>query len=238
MFYRIANPDGSGAGIQTGTAAPGMTTATAYDWTVTYTGHKFDSETGLYYANRRYYSPNLGRWISRDPLEYIDGNRLYEYVGSEPVSMADYSGLWKVHKKDKKFYVEIEADDRLYIIAEQVLGKGKGGDWVLMFGFEEIWVDENGDDIVDDDELSYEFPNGAEFDPEKVGIGDKFEVDIEYNKYFEKYLKRLKTASKNNTKGKPIRNTPKSKTPLVQNLRLSNLQKNSRRKGLKMQRQS
>ena len=69
-----------------------MTTATAYDWTVAYPGHKLDSETGLYYANRRYYSPNLGRWISRDPLEYIDGNNLYEYVGSNPIGNLDLTG--------------------------------------------------------------------------------------------------------------------------------------------------
>ena len=45
---RVENFDGTGTGVQTGKAAPGMTTASAYDWNVTYTGHKFDSETGFY----------------------------------------------------------------------------------------------------------------------------------------------------------------------------------------------
>ncbi len=29
----------------------------------------YDSETGLYYYGRRYYSPDLGRWLTRDPIE-------------------------------------------------------------------------------------------------------------------------------------------------------------------------
>ena len=33
-----------------------------------FTGQRFDAETGLYYYKRRYYSPALGRFLSRDPL--------------------------------------------------------------------------------------------------------------------------------------------------------------------------
>ena len=57
--------------------SPKQNNESQFDWTVTYTGHNYDKETKLYYANRRYYSPNLGKWISRDPLEYVDGNSLY-----------------------------------------------------------------------------------------------------------------------------------------------------------------
>ena len=28
----------------------------------------YDAETDLYYYGYRYYSPSLGRWISRDPI--------------------------------------------------------------------------------------------------------------------------------------------------------------------------
>jgi len=34
-------------------------------------------ETGLYYARARMYSAGLGRFISRDPLGYVDGSSLY-----------------------------------------------------------------------------------------------------------------------------------------------------------------
>ena len=37
----------------------------------------FDEETGLVYYNYRYYNPELGRWISRDPIEEQGGENLY-----------------------------------------------------------------------------------------------------------------------------------------------------------------
>ena len=37
----------------------------------------FDNETGLVYYNYRYYSPELGRWTKRDPLEEDGGMNLY-----------------------------------------------------------------------------------------------------------------------------------------------------------------
>ncbi len=37
----------------------------------------FDDETGLVYYNYRYYSPRMGRWINRDPIEEEGGVNLY-----------------------------------------------------------------------------------------------------------------------------------------------------------------
>ena len=42
-----------------------------------YTGREYDSETALYYNRARYYSPTLGRFISRDP---IGDTRWYKFV--------------------------------------------------------------------------------------------------------------------------------------------------------------
>ncbi len=58
----------------------------------TYTGQRFDLETNLYYYKNRYYSANQGRFISRDPIGYIDGMNLYQYVGSRPVLFLDPMG--------------------------------------------------------------------------------------------------------------------------------------------------
>ncbi|MBI3949729.1 MAG: Ig-like domain-containing protein [Acidobacteria bacterium] len=57
------------------------------------TGQRFDPETGLYYCKNRYYSPDLGRFLQRDPLEYVDGMNLYEHVRSNPINWLDPSGL-------------------------------------------------------------------------------------------------------------------------------------------------
>ncbi len=42
-----------------------------------YTGRYADSTLNLYYFRARYYSPTLGRFLSRDPLGYVDGMSLY-----------------------------------------------------------------------------------------------------------------------------------------------------------------
>ena len=42
-----------------------------------FTGRYHDSETALWYFRARYYSDELGRFISRDPLGYVDGFGLY-----------------------------------------------------------------------------------------------------------------------------------------------------------------
>src|SRR5262245_63153302 len=59
----------------------------------TYTGQRFDPETGLLYYKNRYYSPQLGRFLSRDPLGYSGDFDLFEYVKDNPVNLVDPTGL-------------------------------------------------------------------------------------------------------------------------------------------------
>ncbi len=57
-----------------------------------------DKEFSLIYNRARYFSPTLGRFISRDPLMYINGMSLYEYVRSQPVVLLDPFGLAWYHR--------------------------------------------------------------------------------------------------------------------------------------------
>lgn len=52
-----------------------------------------DGETGLLSYGFRYYSPGLGRWPSRDPIEEQGGINLYGMVGNDPVNFIDIAGL-------------------------------------------------------------------------------------------------------------------------------------------------
>ncbi len=52
-----------------------------------------DNETDLYYYGYRYYSPSLGRWISRDPIDEQGGLNLYVFVNNDPVNKWDGLGL-------------------------------------------------------------------------------------------------------------------------------------------------
>jgi RHS repeat-associated protein len=49
-----------------------------------------DSNTGLYYFNARWYDPSVGRFVSKDPIRYI--NR-YSYVNNNPTRFIDPLGL-------------------------------------------------------------------------------------------------------------------------------------------------
>jgi len=53
----------------------------------------FDSEPGLYDYGYRYYDPETGRWLSRDPLEEEGGINLYQFVEGDPVNWVDPMGL-------------------------------------------------------------------------------------------------------------------------------------------------
>ncbi len=50
-------------------------------------------ESGLYYYGYRYYSPELGRWPSRDPIGEDGGLNLYGFVGNMVICRIDAYGL-------------------------------------------------------------------------------------------------------------------------------------------------
>ncbi len=58
-----------------------------------WTGQAFDQNTRQYHFWARTYSPHLGRWLHRDPLGYVDGVSLYQYVCSNPIKYIDPLGL-------------------------------------------------------------------------------------------------------------------------------------------------
>lgn len=64
-----------------------------------YSGYRYDSETGMYYLQSRYYSPEMGRFINADSLSVLLDDQdnliehnLYAYCLNNPVNMSDDSG--------------------------------------------------------------------------------------------------------------------------------------------------
>ena len=57
-----------------------------------FTGKELDS-SGLHYFGARYYDSNLGRFSSVDPLNGVDGNLAYAYVGNNPMNFVDPTGM-------------------------------------------------------------------------------------------------------------------------------------------------
>ena len=58
-----------------------------------YTGREND-ETGLFYYRARYYDAVLKQWMSEDPIGISGGSNVRAYVGGNPVSFGDPSGLF------------------------------------------------------------------------------------------------------------------------------------------------
>ena len=64
-----------------------------------YRGYVYDTETGLYYLNSRYYNPTWGRFINTDSeMAGIGGDtqgyNLFAYCQNNPVNMSDHDGNW------------------------------------------------------------------------------------------------------------------------------------------------
>nr|VFK45843.1 MAG: RHS repeat-associated core domain-containing protein [Candidatus Kentron sp. TC] len=58
-----------------------------------YTGREQDAGTGLYYYRARYYDPEVGRFLTEDPLGFEAGINFYRYVDNNPVNFNDPSGM-------------------------------------------------------------------------------------------------------------------------------------------------
>ena len=60
-----------------------------------YRSYYFDTETGLYYLQSRYYAPALGRFVNGDDTNYSDvsgANNLFAYCENNPVTNFDPDG--------------------------------------------------------------------------------------------------------------------------------------------------
>jgi RHS repeat-associated protein len=72
----------------------------------TFTGRDWDKESGLYYFRARYYDPNTGRFLQKDPAPgslslAVSMVNSYTYAGNNPLSITDPSGqsFWSIFKK-------------------------------------------------------------------------------------------------------------------------------------------
>ncbi|MBR5621764.1 MAG: RHS repeat-associated core domain-containing protein, partial [Opitutales bacterium] len=99
VFYRM---NSNGIGAHYDYAPFGGTTRTRSDSSASFdivvlnpfrfSSEYYDSELDLVYYNYRHYSPSLGRFLSRDPIEEQGGLNLYAFVGNNGVCYFDLLG--------------------------------------------------------------------------------------------------------------------------------------------------
>ena len=109
VFYRMTS---NGIGAHYDYAPFGGTTRTHSDSSASFdivalnpfrfSSEYYDSELDLVYYNFRHYSPSLGRFLSRDPIEEQGGWNLYAFVGNHVLIAIDSLG------KELLVYGELE----------------------------------------------------------------------------------------------------------------------------------
>jgi len=97
-----------------------------------FTGMQRHQASGLSLTMYRAYDPELGRWLSRDPIGENGGLNLYAYVGNTPINAIDSYGLaWDftqtqgLHYNDRssKFGFKLVGDGRGRVIPAPLGGK-------------------------------------------------------------------------------------------------------------------
>lgn len=76
---------------------------------VGFLGQFLDEETGLAYNRYRYYDPEVGRYISADPVGLLGGGNLFAYP-TDPTTWVDPLGLW-FSKRTKERALDRARDD-------------------------------------------------------------------------------------------------------------------------------
>ena len=71
-----------------------------------YRGYVYDTETGFYYLQSRYYDPELGRFINTDILvstgQGVLGNNMFAYCRNNPANRKDTLGTYSVSNMDNE----------------------------------------------------------------------------------------------------------------------------------------
>lgn len=61
-----------------------------------FSSKRCERETGLVFYGRRYYDPEIGRWMTKDPLGDVDGVNDYAFVCNSPENLVDAEGLFSL----------------------------------------------------------------------------------------------------------------------------------------------
>ena len=64
-----------------------------------FSSQETDDDTGLYYYGSRFYTPNLQRWLNRDPMGEFEGVNLFTLLQNNPIDFVDTNGFGSYPEK-------------------------------------------------------------------------------------------------------------------------------------------
>jgi len=129
-----------------------------------YRGYVYDTETGLYYLQSRYYNPEIGRFINADGFtstgQGFVGNTMFVYCLNNPIKCVDPTGNWAIDISElfKSFFKRLRdfvAD--LVATVMYAMPIPEGGETVYQ-GQVRICTDGSDGTLVEDD---YWYPDTA-----------------------------------------------------------------------------
>ena len=121
--YTYTDAWGNGTGTATISTRDGILLSKANPFK--YSGYQYDDETGFYYLKSRYYTPYLGRFITKDPILTLNQ---YAYAGNNPVNFIDPNGYLEANDHlilSKQDYGKILILSKIYDDADSVVVKDK-----------------------------------------------------------------------------------------------------------------
>lgn len=72
-----------------------ITPTSTLDNLASFQGHITDPATGLVYMRNRWMDPEMGRFLTPDPMGYVDEPNAYAYAGNDPSNSSDPLGLYE-----------------------------------------------------------------------------------------------------------------------------------------------
>jgi len=133
-----SNEDGSSAFTEYHSPfGEALTGTAANDNQSDFTGHIRDKAIGLNYMQARYYDPNIGRFLSIDPMQFDGANNpayfnRYSYTFNDPVNLIDPTGMvveMKGSAADRKEFIDIATKATGIQLSEKggkLVGEGRG----------------------------------------------------------------------------------------------------------------
>lgn len=133
-----------------------------------------DEGNGLFYMRARYYDPEAGRFISKDPIGFAGGDlNLYAYVQNNPINYIDPLGLWYID-------INLSYGSVLGVTGGIMIGKEGvypyfGGGIVLAPGFSITWSPSN---------PTTGWNEGLQFGIPKIWVGGQRGYSYKTDEYF------------------------------------------------------
>jgi RHS repeat-associated protein len=81
-----------------------------------------DDESDFLYYGYRYYNPNTGKWVGRDPVEEDGGLNLYDFIQNNAINAIDMLGMWQILRASQNRLADAYPDsgDTIRSLASQI----------------------------------------------------------------------------------------------------------------------